>query len=56
MPVEVAAVLKVALGVSGISKRVKEVAVEWIPLRLHILLQVKVLGGGEVSKKIIIQV
>ena len=43
-------VLEAALGVLGISKRVGGVAIERIPLRLRILLQVGVLGGGEVSR------
>ena len=46
----VAVVLKAAPGVLGISKRVKKIAVERVPLQLYILLQVRVLGGGEVSK------
>jgi hypothetical protein len=45
----VAVVLKVVLGVLGISERVKGV-VKQMPLRLRILLQVGVLGGGEVFK------
>ena len=49
MLVGVAAVLKAVLGVPGISERVREVA-EQIPLQLYILLQVGVLGEGEVSK------
>ena len=40
----------------GISKRVGGVAVERVPLRLCILLQVGVLGGGEVSKGGIVRV
>ena len=36
MLVGVAVVLKVVLGVLGISKRVKGVVVEWIPLQLYI--------------------
>ena len=36
--VGVAVVLKVILGVLGISKTVKKAAVEWMPLRLYILL------------------
>jgi len=36
--------------VLGISKRVRGVVVERVPLRLCILLQVRVLGGGEVFK------
>ena len=47
--VEVVVVLEVVPGVSGISERVKG-AVEQVPLQLHILLLVGVLGGGEVSK------
>ena len=49
MLVEVAVVLEAAPGVPGISERVGEVA-EQIPLQLYILLQVGVLGEGEVSK------
>ena len=41
--------LKAALGVLGINKRVKKAAKQ-VPLQLRILLQVKVLGGGEVFK------
>ena len=47
--VEVAVVLEAALGVLGISKRVGA-AVERVSLRLRILLQVRVLGGGKVSR------
>ena len=54
MPAGVAAVLKAVLGVLGISKRVKKAA-KWIPLQLHILLRVKVLGKREVSKEGVIQ-
>jgi hypothetical protein len=36
--------------VLGISKRVGGVAAERVPLRLRILLQVRALGGGEVSR------
>jgi hypothetical protein len=43
-------VLEVALDMLGISKRVKGAAIERVPLRLCILLQVGVLGGGEVSR------
>jgi hypothetical protein len=43
-------VLEVALGVLGISKRVRGAAAERVPLWLYILLQVGVLGGGEVSR------
>ena len=49
MLVGVAVVLKAALGVPGISKRVGRV-IEQIPLQLRILLRVKVLRGKEVSK------
>jgi len=42
-------VLEAALGALGISKRV-EVATERMPLWLRALLQVGVLGGGEVSR------
>ena len=49
MLVGVVVVPKVVLGVPGISERVGGV-VKWMPLRLRILLQVGVLGGGEVSK------
>ena len=49
MLAEVVVVLKAALGVLGISKRVKKTA-ERIPLQLYISLQVGVLGGKEVSK------
>jgi len=42
-------VLEAVLGVPGISKRVEEVAAEWVPLWLRILLRVRFLGGGEVS-------
>ena len=45
-----AVVLKVVLGVLGISKRVRGVAAEWVPLWLRILLRVRVLGEGEVFK------
>ena len=44
-------VLKTAPRVLAISERVKGVTVEQIPLQLYILLQVKVLGRGEVFKK-----
>ena len=47
--VGVVVVLEVVLGVLGISKRVEGVAVEWVPLRLRILLRVRVLGEEEVS-------
>ena len=36
--IEVVVVLEVALGVLGISKRVRGVAIEWVPLWLCILL------------------
>ena len=49
MLAEAVVVLEVVLGVLGISKRVEGVAAEWVPLRLRILLRVRVLGGGEVS-------
>jgi len=49
MPVGVIGVLGAAPGVLGISERVRGVAVKWVPLRLHILLRVGVLGEGEVS-------
>ena len=49
-------VLKIILGVLGISKRVKRVVIERVPLRLRILLQVEVLEGGEVSKGEIVRV
>ena len=56
MLVGVIVVLEAVLGVLGISKRVGGVAIEWIPLRLCILLQVGVLGGGEVSRGGIVRV
>ena len=40
----------------GISKRVGGAATERMPLRLHISLQVGVLGGGEVSRGGIVRV
>ena len=46
----VAVVLEAAPGVLGISKQVGGAAIERIPLRLYISLQVGVLGGGEVSR------
>ena len=46
----VAAVLEIVLGVLGIGKRVGGVAAERVPLRLHILLQIGVLRGEEVSR------
>jgi hypothetical protein len=49
-------VLEAALGVLGISKRVEGAVTEWVPLQLRILLQVGVLGGGEVSKGGIVRV
>ena len=52
----VAAVLKVVLGVLGISKRVKRVVVEWIPLQLYILLRIGVLKGRKVLKKKVVWV
>jgi len=45
-----AVVLEAALGVLGINKRVKGAAAERMPLRLRILLRVRVLGEGEVSR------
>ena len=56
VPVGAAVVLKVALGVLGINKRVGGAAAEWIPLRLRISLQVRVLGEGEVSRGGIVRV
>ena len=56
MPVKVVVVLEAAPGVLGISERVGEVVVKQIPLRLYILLQVKILGGGKVSKEGVVQV
>ena len=56
MLVKVVAVLEAALGVPGISKKVKKAIVEWVPLRLHILLQVGVLGRRKVSKRGIVRV
>ena len=50
VPAGVVVVLEAALGVPGISERVGGVAAEQIPLRLCILLRVKVLGGKEVFK------
>ena len=49
-------VLEVVLGVLGISKRVEGAVTERMPLRLRILLQVGVLGGGEVSRGGIVRV
>ena len=51
----VVVVLEVVLGVLGISKRVGGV-VERMLLRLRVLLQVGVLGRGEVSKKKVVWV
>jgi len=51
-----AVVLKVVPGVLGISKRVKKAAAKWVPLRLRILLRVRVLGEGEVSRGGIVRV
>jgi len=48
MLVGVAVVLKAALSVLGISKRMGGVVVKWMSLQLRISLQVKVLGGEEV--------
>jgi len=56
MLVGVAVVPKAALGVLEISKRVKRAAAEQAPLRLRILLQVRVLGEGEVSRGGIVRV
>jgi len=42
-------VLEAVLGVLGIYKRVKGAAAKRVPLWLRILLQVRVLGEGEVS-------
>ena len=56
MLVGVVVVLELILGVLGINKRVGGAAIERVPLRLHILLQVGVLGGGEVSKGRIVRV
>ena len=56
MPAGAAAVLKAALGVPGISKKVERAAAERVPLQPHILLQVGVLKGGEVSKGGIVRV
>ena len=50
MLVGVVKVLKVVPGMLKISEKVKEVAVEQVPLRLYILLQVGVLKR-EVSRK-----
>ena len=50
MPAEAAAVPEAALGVLGISERVGGVAAERVPPRLRILLRVRALGGGEVSR------
>jgi len=49
-------VLKAVLGVLGISKRVGGAVAERVPLWLRILLQVRVLGGGEVSARGIVWV
>jgi hypothetical protein len=49
-------VLEVVLRILGISKRVGGVAIERVPLRLRILLQVGVLGGGEVFRGGIVRV
>ena len=49
-------VLEIELGILGISKRVGGVAIERMPLRLYISLQVGVLGGGEVSRGGIVRV
>ena len=54
--VGVVVVLEVVLGVLEISKRVGGAAIERVPLRLRILLQVGVLGGGEVSEGGIVRV
>ena len=50
VPAGAVVVLEVVLGVLGISKRVKGAVVERVPLRLRILLRVRALGGGEVSR------
>jgi len=50
MLIGVVIVPKAVLGVPGISIKVGEVMVKWIPLQLRILLQVGVLGGREVSR------
>jgi len=50
VPAGVAAVLKAVLGVLRISKRVGGAAVERMPLRLRISLQVGVLGEGRSLK------
>jgi len=52
----VVAVLEAVLGVLGISKRVGGAAIERMPLRLRILLQVGVFRGGEVSRRGIVRV
>jgi len=46
----VAVALEAVLGVLGISKRVRGVAVEWVPLWLRTSLWVKVLGEGRSLK------
>ena len=43
-------VLEVVLDILGISKRVRGVVIERVPLQLRISLQVGVLEGGEVSR------
>ena len=50
MPAKVVIVPKAALGVLGISKRVGGTAAKRVPLWLYILLQIGVLGGGEVFR------
>ena len=53
---KVVVILEAAPGVPGISKKVEGIAAKWIPLQLHILLQMEVLGGGEVFKGGAVQV
>ena len=50
----VVVILKVVIGVLGISKIVKRAAKQ-IPLRLYILLRVEVLEKGKVSKRGVIR-
>jgi len=49
-------VLEAVLGVLGISKRVRGAALKWVPLRLYILPQVRVLGGEEVFIRGIVRI
>jgi len=56
VPVGAAVVLEAVLGVLGISKRVGGAVAERVPLRLCILLQVRFLGGGEVSVRGMVRV